>query len=144
MDEPRWPWLIDRRDAHGILEGHPQHDPCSLYVPESALKRMTKFNRQVHARCCSQNRTLYCGSRQACLWSIGSDAVNVGCTSYPIARITCVFENFKNSHAKASWVRGSYIAQHEAFPSPYLILNQHQVHPHLCFCAVLDNQERLL
>jgi len=39
--------LVNRQDAHGVPEGHPQHDPCSLLVPETALRQMTRFNRQV-------------------------------------------------------------------------------------------------
>ena len=43
---PRYPWMIDRRDASGRRPESPGYDPTTLLVPDQALGKMSKFARQ--------------------------------------------------------------------------------------------------
>ena len=46
QDEERYPWLVDVKDADGYAPDHPDYDPRTLYIPPSAWRRFTPFEKQ--------------------------------------------------------------------------------------------------
>ena len=46
VDEQRYAWLVDVRDAEGKRPGECGYDPRSLYIPKSAWEKFTPFERQ--------------------------------------------------------------------------------------------------
>lgn len=44
--EQRYKWLVDIRDADGNPPDHPDYDPRTLFIPESAKKEFSPFERQ--------------------------------------------------------------------------------------------------
>lgn len=46
MNEERYQWLVEIKDADGNPEGSPDYDPRTLYIPPSAWKKFTPFEKQ--------------------------------------------------------------------------------------------------
>lgn len=46
MNEERYQWLVDIKDADGNPEGSPEYDARTLYIPPSAWKKFTPFEKQ--------------------------------------------------------------------------------------------------
>jgi DNA mismatch repair protein MSH6 len=45
-NERRYEWLLDIRDEQGRRIGEPGYDPRTLYIPKSAWKEFTPFEKQ--------------------------------------------------------------------------------------------------
>ncbi|KAI0461024.1 hypothetical protein LJB42_001354 [Komagataella kurtzmanii] len=46
LDEERYHWLEDVRDAEGRAQGDPEYDPRTLFIPSSAWSSFTPFEKQ--------------------------------------------------------------------------------------------------
>lgn len=46
MNEERYQWLVNIKDADGNPEGSPDYDPRTLYIPKSAWSKFTPFEKQ--------------------------------------------------------------------------------------------------
>lgn len=46
LDDGRYPFLLDVKDANGVKKGQPGYDPSTLYIPDSEFLKFTPFERQ--------------------------------------------------------------------------------------------------
>ncbi|PMD12460.1 DNA mismatch repair protein Msh6 [Hyaloscypha hepaticicola] len=44
--EKRYPWLANLRDIDGNPVGHPEYDPCTVFIPPLAWEKFTAFEKQ--------------------------------------------------------------------------------------------------